>query len=240
MSISGIRSYSNQKIEYIEFIKPITIILGENGSGKTTIIECLKLMTSGELPANSQQGKNFIEDPSLSKREEVRANIKVMLRAVNQKQIVASKQLMVSKVKGKYVFKTIESVLQTKNPSGEVMSVNHTCVEMDTQVSDLLGISKVVLDKVTFCHQEDSLWMFSDTTLLSPIFEQLFDTKEFASKLEVIKTLYKQSDKDIRYNSQFIQQRKLQGANLHRELLILLNEAHKYQQQFNALNYSLN
>lgn len=59
---------------------------------------------------------------------------------------------MVSKVKGKYVFKTIESVLQTKNPSGEVMSVNHTCVEMDTQVSDLLGISKVVLDKVTFCH----------------------------------------------------------------------------------------
>lgn len=83
MSISGIRSYSNQKIEYIEFIKPITIILGENGSGKTTIIECLKLMTSGELPANSQQGKNFIEDPSLSKREEVRANIKVMLRAVN-------------------------------------------------------------------------------------------------------------------------------------------------------------
>ena len=195
MSISGIRSYSNQRIEYIEFIKPITIIIGENGSGKTTIIECLKLMTSGELPQNSQQGKNFIEDPSLSKREEIRGNIKVMFRAVNQKQIVASKQLMVSRLKaGKSVFKTIESVLQTKNDQGQVMSVNHTCVEMDTQVSDLIGISKVVLDKVTFCHQEDSLWMFNDSSALSPIFEQLFDTKEFSQQLDSIKTIHKQND----------------------------------------------
>ena len=66
MSLSGVRSYSNQRIEYLEFIKPITILLGENGSGKTTVIECLKLMTSGELPANSQQGKNFVEDPALA------------------------------------------------------------------------------------------------------------------------------------------------------------------------------
>jgi hypothetical protein len=35
LSIQGIRSYSDQSAEVIEFFKPLTIIVGANGSGKT-------------------------------------------------------------------------------------------------------------------------------------------------------------------------------------------------------------
>ena len=39
----GIRSFSPTDEQTIEFYSPLTMIVGQNGSGKTTIIECLKV-----------------------------------------------------------------------------------------------------------------------------------------------------------------------------------------------------
>jgi DNA repair protein RAD50 len=52
MSISGIRSFSPQHDETIEFYAPLTMIVGANGCGKTTIIESLKFACTGSLPPN--------------------------------------------------------------------------------------------------------------------------------------------------------------------------------------------
>lgn len=35
LSLQGVRSYSDKQPETIEFFKPLTIIVGANGSGKT-------------------------------------------------------------------------------------------------------------------------------------------------------------------------------------------------------------
>jgi len=91
MSISGIRSYSPDEVEYIEFMKPITLIQGRNGSGKTSIIECLKVMTSGSFPPNSNKGQCMIYDPKLLNKNEVRSNIKLLFKAYNGKEIMGSK-----------------------------------------------------------------------------------------------------------------------------------------------------
>ena len=40
--IRGIRAFDPDNKSTIEFHKPLTLIVGPNGSGKTTIIECLK------------------------------------------------------------------------------------------------------------------------------------------------------------------------------------------------------
>jgi DNA repair protein RAD50 len=64
LSISGIRSFSPAVREAIQFNTPLTLIVGYNGSGKTTIIECLKYATTGELPPNSKGGA-FIHDPKV-------------------------------------------------------------------------------------------------------------------------------------------------------------------------------
>ena len=43
LQISGIRSFSPGSEISIEFDEKLTLILGKNGAGKTTIIECLKV-----------------------------------------------------------------------------------------------------------------------------------------------------------------------------------------------------
>lgn len=65
MSILGVRSFGPRHPEAIAFNTPLTLIVGYNGSGKTTIIECLKYATTGELPPNSKSGA-FIHDPNVS------------------------------------------------------------------------------------------------------------------------------------------------------------------------------
>lgn len=67
LGIQGVRSYPPDSIATIEFFKPLTLIKGNNGAGKTTIIECLKLMTAGIYPPGSDKGKSFLMDPKLLK-----------------------------------------------------------------------------------------------------------------------------------------------------------------------------
>lgn len=67
MSIRGVRSFgtSNRDEQKITFSAPLTLILGENGCGKTTIIECLKYALTGELPPGSSKGQSFVHDPKI-------------------------------------------------------------------------------------------------------------------------------------------------------------------------------
>jgi DNA repair protein RAD50 len=117
-SAAGIRSFSPDNQNVIEFYKPLTLIVGHNGAGKTvslavpwlvgwfdhlhkatrplspcrflllkqfysstywcnlfrafpfpqpqTVIECLKMACTGELPPNTRSGQLFIHDPKAS------------------------------------------------------------------------------------------------------------------------------------------------------------------------------
>ncbi|KAF9338140.1 DNA repair protein rad50 [Podila minutissima] len=64
--IRGIRSFEADAGDAatISFYSPLTLITGHNGSGKTTIIECLKYATTGELPPGSKGGA-FVNDPKV-------------------------------------------------------------------------------------------------------------------------------------------------------------------------------
>jgi DNA repair protein RAD50 len=67
LSIQGVRSYSHERAETIKFLKPLTIIVGANGCGKTTIIESLKFACTGQHPPLSNNGSSFVHDPKVSK-----------------------------------------------------------------------------------------------------------------------------------------------------------------------------
>lgn len=89
LAIRGIRSFSPFDEEKIEFFRPLTMILGQNGAGKTTIIESLRTMTSGSLPPHTTGGKSFIHDPRISNVPETKASIKLKFSTVKGKPVFA-------------------------------------------------------------------------------------------------------------------------------------------------------
>eukprot|EP01050_Picozoa_sp_SAG11_P031836 SAG11_NODE_10067_length_859_cov_1.118421_1_plen_112_part_00 len=73
LSIQGIRSFSPDDPQVIQFQKPLTLIVGSNGAGKTTVIECIKMALTGELPPDADRGKNFVHDPRVSAARDTKA-----------------------------------------------------------------------------------------------------------------------------------------------------------------------
>jgi DNA repair protein RAD50 len=65
LAILGVRAFDPSHRENLEFDSPLTLIVGTNGSGKTTVIECLRYATTGELPPNAKTHGAWIHDPKV-------------------------------------------------------------------------------------------------------------------------------------------------------------------------------
>lgn len=111
LAIRGIRSFDDKQISVIEFFSPVTVIVGHNGSGKTTIIECLKYATTGDQPPNTRGGA-FIHDPKMANEKEVKAQVKLRFHAANGNRMLAVRNLSVTvKKTAGLTMKTLESIL---------------------------------------------------------------------------------------------------------------------------------
>lgn len=117
LAIRGIRSFDDKQISVIEFFSPVTVIVGHNGSGKTTIIECLKYATTGDQPPNTRGGA-FIHDPKMANEKEVKAQVKLRFSAANGSRMLATRNLSVTVKKTGMTMKTLESVLAVLDQSG--------------------------------------------------------------------------------------------------------------------------
>merc|ERR1719172_443324 len=89
-------------------------------------------------------------------------------------------------------FKALESVLRAQKEDGDKVSLSHRCADMDTQVPELMGVSKAILDNVIFCHQEESLWPLQEQQTLKKKFDDIFGATRYTKALENIKTIQKQ------------------------------------------------
>lgn len=199
LSITGIRSFSDESQETIQFGKPLTLIVGQNGSGKTTIIECLRYATAGELPPNTRNGASFINDPSLHASNETKAQIKLAFQNVNKVSMILSKNLMaIRNPKSHNIsFKTRENQLMAIR-NGERQTISSRVADIETLIPQQLGVSKAVLTYVIFCHQDDSLWPISDSSTLKKRFDEIFDSIKFMKVLEELKSTSKELNIDIK------------------------------------------
>ena len=152
LSIQGIRAFSPHDEEKIEFVKPLTLILGVNGAGKTTIIESLRTMTAGSMPPNTHSGKTFLHDPRISNVAETKAFLKLKFTTTTGKEVFALRSFQLMNKKTKQEFKKLEQVLKAKDDKGNDISINKNCMEMDRQVPMLMGVSNAILENVVFCH----------------------------------------------------------------------------------------
>ena len=213
LSILGVRSFDNTRSETIQFYAPLTLIVGLNGSGKTTIIECLKYATTGELPPNAKVGGAFIHDPKLCGEKEVLAQVKVSFKSKDGFKMVCTRNLQLTVKKNSRSMKTLEgNLLISKH--GERTTISTRVAEMDvrykpkwikfsylteadrrdlnqTQMPYHLGVSKAILESVIFCHQEESLWPLSEPAKLKVRFDEIFEAQKYTKAIENIKLIQK-------------------------------------------------
>jgi DNA repair protein RAD50 len=193
LAIRGIRSFDDKQLLVIEFFSPVTVIVGHNGSGKTTIIECLKYATTGEQPPNTRGGA-FVHDPKMANEKEVKAQVKLRFTAANGTSMLAVRNLSVTvKKTSGLTMKTLENILalEGNGTTGKVCPmvaasspeihvfqravISTKCAELDAEIPQLLGVSKAVLENVIFCHQEDSYWPLAEPSVLKKKFDEIFE-----------------------------------------------------------------
>ncbi|AMD19576.1 HCL575Cp [Eremothecium sinecaudum] len=207
LSIQGIRSFDARDKEVIKFGKPLTLIVGANGCGKTTIIECLKYATTGDLPPNSKNGA-FIHDPKINGEVDVRAQVKLAFTNANGTQMIVTRNIQLLKKRTTTTFKTLEGQLVAIT-NGSRTTLSTRAVDLDQQVPLYLGVPRAILDYVIFCHQEDSLWPLSEPANLKKRFDEIFQAMKFTKALDNLKSIKKDIGVDIKLLKQSVEHFKV-------------------------------
>lgn len=194
LSIQGVRSFDPDNNEEIIFF-PLTIILGPNGAGKTSIIESLKYATTGVMPPNSNNGKTFIHDIQYANKPIIHGQVRLKFTDIEKKSTVITRSIQASikqqkNKKPNITFRQINSVIKR-----EGSSIDQKCADINSELIELIGVSKAVLTNVIFCHQEETNWPLSDGKVLKEKFDDIFGSIAYVKTLEKIK---KSRDEEVK------------------------------------------
>ncbi|KAF2736526.1 hypothetical protein EJ04DRAFT_562390 [Polyplosphaeria fusca] len=241
LQILGIRSFGHQFAQSIIFDTPLTLIVGWNGSGKTTIIECLKYATTGELPPNSKTGGAFIHDPKLCGEKEVLAKVMLSFRSTTGARMIVSRNLQLTVKKASRSQKTLEGTL-TIVKDGDKSVISSRVGELNDIIPQYFGVSKAILDNVIFCHQEDSLWPMSEPSVLKKKFDDIFEAHKYTQAVDNIKLLKKQLSEQLekdKISEAYTKGEKERGERLQAKITELYDEIALYRKQTNDIEDDL-
>ncbi|KAI0702294.1 hypothetical protein BC835DRAFT_1404375 [Cytidiella melzeri] len=216
LAIRGIRSFDDKQLAVIEFFTPVTVIVGHNGSGKTTIIECLKYAATGDHPPNSR-GVAFVHDPKMANEKEVKAQVRLRFVAANGQRMFVMRNLSVKMKKtGGMGLETLEGVLGVSDNTdrgNKRGTISTKCAAMNLEIPQLFGVSKAVLENVIFCHQEESYWPLSEPALLKKKFDDIFEATKYTKALDNIKTLRKDRVAELKAEKERLSSLSLEKAH---------------------------
>ncbi|XP_075232896.1 DNA repair protein rad50 isoform X2 [Lycorma delicatula] len=203
LQIRGIRSFgvNDDNSGHIKFDSPLTLILGQNGCGKTTIIESLKYACSGDQPPNSRSGSSggsgFVHDPKMLKATEVSAQVKLRINDINGKKATVVRSMKNTQKLKKVEFKSSDSTITCVNSFGKTETISSRCVDTVKYMCYLLGVSKPILNYVIFCHQEENCWPMEEGKKVKERFDEIFDSVKYNKCLENIRKIRKQKVQGI-------------------------------------------
>lgn len=190
LQVRGVRSFgtSQRDEQVIRFTPPITLILGENGCGKTTVIECLKYALIGELPPGSSKGQSFVHDPKIANVSESLGQVKLEVKNGDGDKVTVCRSMKCSVTKrgtGGLKFETLDSTIHV-TLNGKKESVSKRCVDTNTEMAHVMGVPKAIINNVLFCHQEDSNWPLDEAKKLKERFDDIFGTTEYNKAIDKI------------------------------------------------------
>lgn len=184
--------------------------MGENGCGKTTIIECLKYALTGECPPGSDRGKNFIHDPKIFSLSDALGQIKLEVRNIQGIRLSICRSMKVGMKRGKSCFETLDATLNYlddgRTRGGD--SISKRCVDVDQAMSQFMGVSKAIINNVLFCHQEDSNWPLDEPKKLKEKFDAIFGITEYNKALDRLIKMRKEETAALKIKGQFVRTSK--------------------------------
>ncbi|KAK5642285.1 hypothetical protein RI129_008452 [Pyrocoelia pectoralis] len=200
LMLNGLRSFGPQEedTQTIKFSSPLTLFLGENGCGKTTIIEALKFACSGDIPGGSKSGQGFVNDPKLSNRISTKGQVRLSIKDPKGNKYTVIKSVQVQNKGMTSTFKRLDSTLKKALPDGTSQVISSRCAEIDNEICDIFGVSKAILTNVIFCHQEDAYWPLEEPKKLKEKFDEIFGSTEYNKCAESIRKLIKDKETEIK------------------------------------------
>ncbi|XP_049873545.1 DNA repair protein RAD50 [Pectinophora gossypiella] len=193
LAVRGIRSFGPDENDEqrISFEKPLTLILGQNGCGKTTIIECLRYAITGQMPPGSRN-ECFVHDAKVNRSTEVLGQVKLKIMNAKDKQLEVSRTMKVTALaKKKTKFQTLDSFLSMIDERGNTKDISSRCADLDFIMNEELGVSKAILNSVIFCHQEDSSWPLDEGKKVKERFDEIFDADKYSDCFDRLRKLRK-------------------------------------------------
>lgn len=188
LQVQGIRSFGpgHEDRQNIEFFSPLTLILGQNGCGKTTIIECLKYVTTGDVPPGCGTGGSFVHDPKMAREAAVKGQVKMQF-VVGKTSYVVVRSLEASQKIKNITVRTLDTTRSKSVDGGKATNISGKCADINADILADLGVSKPILNYVIFCHQEDSNWPLDVGSKVKDRFDEIFNSDKYKKCLENIK-----------------------------------------------------
>ncbi|CAB01581.1 DNA repair protein rad-50 [Caenorhabditis elegans] len=188
LHIRGIRSVGDEDhdVHKIDFLSPCTLISGPNGTGKTTTIEALNFVTTGQMPTQKKQ--NFIHSTDVARKTRVDASVTLEFIDVKGRECTAVRRLVVTSGT-KAAALAEEHTLAIKYPDGTVNTLSSKVCDFNTALLKHLGVPRAVFKYVIFCHQEDSTWPLSEPKELKKRFDDIFQLTKFVKAQERMKKI---------------------------------------------------
>ncbi len=205
LGISGIRSYGTEKETFLRFSRPLTIILGRNGSGKSSIIESILQATTGQLPPMVGTGAAFIHDPRIDNETETKAKIRLQFTNARGDQYIVSRHFQLSMKrttrgsdKLKLEFKRLDQTLKRITDEGKSAAKPFRCADLNAFMPEIMRVSVPILTSVIFVHQEESLWPLGDPRKLKEKFDDIFAATRYTKALESIRKYRKANAQELK------------------------------------------
>ncbi|XP_063825503.1 DNA repair protein RAD50 [Ostrinia nubilalis] len=225
LAVRGIRSFGPEDgdEQRITFEKPLTLILGQNGCGKTTIIECLRYAITGQMPPGSRN-ECFVHDAKVNGTNEVLAQVRLKIVNAKDKQLEVSRSMRVTALqKKKTKFQTLDSFLSVLDDAGKTKDISSRCADLDFVMYEELGVSKAILNSVIFCHQEDSSWPLDEGKKVKERFDEIFEADRYSDCFERLKKIRKEYTQNLKLLEQEVAHLTEKKEDLDKKKLDVIN-----------------